>query len=289
MSAYVGDAEPLSSAEPGTGQHPPPAIEVRGLVTVLGGIRVLDGVDLRVPAGAVHGLVGAAAAGKTTLIRVLAGQLCPDGGSARVLGSDVATEAEAVRARVGRTGRSAGFDERRSGGANLLQLARLLGYSRAAAQLRTDQLLAGFGLTAAAGRPLATYSAAMRRRLDLAASIVVRPELVLLDEPTTDLDPPCRAEVSAVLRALAHAGTTVFLTTRDLDEACRLADHLWVLASGRVVAEGTTREVRAWAAHVRDGGAAPPRPASAPTGAAGHGPSTPSCQWPGGPGPPARW
>ncbi len=248
MAVDVPDATPVPSAPPGSGHLPEPAVDVRGLVVVVGGTRALDGVDLRVPAGCVHGVVGAAGSGKTTLIRVLATLLHPDGGSARVLGCDVVAEADAVRDRVGRTGRSAGFAEQLSGGGNLVQLARLLGYSRAAALQRTDQLLAGFGLTAAAGRPLGTYSPAMRRRLDLAASIVVRPELVLLDEPTTDLDPHCRAEVAAVLRALVRAGTTVLLTTRDLDEAGRLADRLSVLAAGRIVAEGTASEIGARAA-----------------------------------------
>ena len=227
---------------------PGPAVETEGLVVTTGGARVLDGVDLRVPVGSIHGLVGGGGSGASTLLQVLAGHVPPDSGSARVLGHDVLTEAAAVRARVGRTGRSAGFDEELSGGANLRQLARLLGYSRAAALQRTDQLLAGFGLTSAAGRPLATYTAAMRRRLDLAASIVVRPDLVLLDEPTADLDPHCLVVVADVLRALVRAGTTVLLAGRDLDEAGRLADRLTVLVSGRVVAEGTAREVRAWAA-----------------------------------------
>jgi ABC-2 type transport system ATP-binding protein len=239
---HVGDAARCS--DPVAGGPSPPAVETAGLVVVLGGTRVLDGVELCVPVGSVHGVVGAAGTGKTTLLRVLAAGLRPDGGSVRVLGHNVVLEADAVRDRVGCTGRSAGFDEQRSGGANLLQLARLLGYSRAAALQRTDQLLAGFGLTAAAGRPLASYSAAMRRRLDLAASIVVRPGLVLLDEPTKDLDPPCRVEVAEVLRALTRAGTTVLLATRDLDEAARLADRLSLLTAGRVVAEGTAREVR---------------------------------------------
>jgi ABC-2 type transport system ATP-binding protein len=224
---------------------PVPAVAVEGLVVVAGGIRVLDGVDLRVPVGCVHGVVGAGGSGKTTLLRVLAALLPPDGGSVRVLGHDVVTDARAVRARVSRTGRSAGFHDQRSGGANLLELARLLGYSRAGALLRTDQLLAGFGLTAVAGQRLATYTPAMRRRLDLAASIVVRPELVLLDEPTAHLDPTCRAEVAAVLRALVGAGTTVLLTTRDLDEADRLADRVSALAGGRIVAEGSADAIRA--------------------------------------------
>ncbi|WP_409330761.1 ATP-binding cassette domain-containing protein [Trujillonella humicola] len=219
------------------------AVETEGLVAVVGG---LDGVDLRVPAGCVHGVVGSDAAGPSALVRVLATLQRPDGGWARVLGADVVADAEVVRARVGCTGRTAWFDPRRSGPANLVELARLLGYSRAAALLRTDQLLSGFGLAgAAAGRPLATYTPAMRRRLDLAASIVVRPELVLLDEPTADLDPPCRAGVAEVLRALVRAGTTVLLTTRDLDEAARLADRLSLLSGGRVVAEGTAGELRA--------------------------------------------
>ncbi|MGY1771070.1 ATP-binding cassette domain-containing protein [Blastococcus sp. SYSU D00813] len=225
------------------------AVETQGLVAVVGGVRGLDGLDLRVPAGCVHGVVGGGGAGKTTLIRVLATLQRPDAGTARVLGADVVTAAEQVRSRVGCTGRTAWFDPQLSGPVNLVQLARLLGYSRAAARLRADQLLAGFGLAdAAAARPLATYTPAMRRRLDLAASIVVRPELVLLDEPTTDLDPHCRAEVAEVLRALVRAGTTVLLTTRDLDEAGRLADRLSLLAAGRVVDEGTADELRTRAA-----------------------------------------
>jgi ABC-2 type transport system ATP-binding protein len=228
---------------------PEPAVEAAELVAVVDGVRALDGLDLHVPAGSVHAVCGPDGAGKTTLIRVLATLLVPSGGSARVLGADVVTQAGEVRARVGSTGRSAGFDQQVGGGANLLQLARLLGYSRPAALQRTHQLLAGFGLSDAAGRPLATYTPAMRRRLDLAASIVVRPDLVLLDEPTQDLDPHCRAEVSAVLRALVRAGTTVLLTTRDPEEACRLADRVSVLVAGRVVAEGTS--AGRWTAHPR--------------------------------------
>lgn len=246
MAVHVPGAGP---AYPARGGPPGPAVETQGLVVTFGEVRALDGVDLRVPAGCVHGVVGAGGAGKTTLIRVLAALHRPDGGGARVLGADVVTAAEEVRSRVGCTGRTAWFDPRSSGPANLVQLARLLGYSRAAALLRADQLLAGFGLAgAAAARPLATYSPAMRRRLDLAASIVVRPELVLLDEPTTDLDPSCRAEVGEVLRALVRAGTTVLLTSRDVEEAGRLADRLSVLAAGRVVDEGTPGELRARAA-----------------------------------------
>ncbi|MGY1743151.1 MULTISPECIES: ABC transporter ATP-binding protein [unclassified Blastococcus] len=240
MTAHRRDGAPAARADP--------AVEAVGLVAGVGGTRALDGVDLCVPPGSVHGLLGPAGAGKTTALRVLAGLLPPAGGSVRVLGHDVGTEAAAVRARVGRTGRSAGFDEERSGAANLRQLARLLGYSRPAAVMRTGQLLAGFGLSEAAERRLATYTPAMRRRLDLAASIVVRPDLVLLDEPTTDLDPHCRAEVAAVLRALVRAGTTVLLATRDPREATRLADRLTLLEAGRVVAEGTPAQLRTAAA-----------------------------------------
>ncbi|WP_051683672.1 ATP-binding cassette domain-containing protein [Blastococcus sp. URHD0036] len=218
---------------------PEPAVEVERLVVVVDGVRVLDGLELHVPAGRIHAVCGPGGAGKTTLLRVLSTLLVPTSGTARVLGADVVTQAAEVRSRVGSTGRSAGFDPQVSGGANLLQLARLLGYSRPAALQRTHQLLAGFGLSDAAGRSMATYTPAMRRRLDLAASIVVRPDLVLLDEPTQDLDPHCRAEVSAVLRALVRAGTTVLLATRDPDEACRLADRVSVLVAGRVVVEGT--------------------------------------------------
>ena len=243
MVAYVPDGVPVRQ-EPEAARASP-AVEIEGLVAVVGGTRALDGLDLRVPTGSIHAVSGPGGAGKTTLIRVLTTQLAPDGGSVRVLGVDVVTEPEEVRARVGSTGRSAGFDQQLGGGANLLELARLLGYSRAAALQRASQLLAGFGLSDAATRPLATYTPAMRRRLDLAASIVVRPELVLLDEPTQDLDPTCRAEVAAVLQALVRAGTTVLLATRDPVEACRLADRVSVLTAGRVVAEGTPAELRA--------------------------------------------
>lgn len=243
MAAYVPGGVPVRQ-QPAAARASP-AVEAQGLVAVVGGARALDGLDLHVPAGCIHAVCGPGGAGKSTLIRVLATLLVPDGGTVRVLGADVVTEADAVRSRVGSTGRSAGFDQVLSGGSNLLQLARLLGYSRAAALQRTSQLLAGFGLSDAAGRPLATYSPAMRRRLDLAASIVVRPELVLLDEPTQDLDRHCRAEVAAVLRALVRAGTTVLLATRDPDEAFRLAGRVSVLAAGRVVAEGTPAELRA--------------------------------------------
>jgi ABC-2 type transport system ATP-binding protein len=248
VATFLEDTDPARRRDPGADGSSEPAVEVEGLVMAFGRTRALDGLDLRVATGCVHGLVGPGGAGKTTLLGVLATRLRPDGGSARVFGSDVVAEAAAVRARIGSTGRTDSFDQQLSGARNLLQLARLLGYSRAAALQRTDQLLAGFGLTRTGGRPLATYSASMRRRLDLAASIVVRPDLVLLDEPTTDLDPHCRAEVAAVLRALVRAGTTVLLATRDLDEAGRLADRLSVLDRGRVVAEGTPDELRRWAA-----------------------------------------
>jgi ABC-2 type transport system ATP-binding protein len=244
VTAHVGDAAPAGGQATG-GDGGVLAIEAAGLVKRFGATTAVDGVDLRIPRGGVHGLLGPDGAGKTTTIRMLATLLPPDGGSARVFGHDVVTDADAVRARVSLTGQFASLDEMLSGAENLLLLTRLLGYSRAAARQRTDQLLAAFGLTEAAGKQVKNYSGGMRRRIDIAAGIVVRPDLVFLDEPTTGLDPRSRNQVWDVIRALVRGGTTVLLTTQYLDEADQLADRISVIDAGRVIAEGTPGQLKA--------------------------------------------
>ena len=227
------------------------AIETSDLVKAFGDTRAVDSVDLAVPTGVVYGLLGPNGAGKTTVIRMLATLLRPDSGAARVLGHDVVEEADAVRARVSLTGQFASVDEDLTGHENLVLVARLLGYSRRQAKARADELLDAFGLAEAAARQVNKYSGGMRRRLDIAASIVVTPDLLFLDEPTTGLDPRSRNQVWDIVRALVAGGTTVLLTTQYLDEADRLA----VVDRGRVIAEGTPSELKAsvgsGALHVR--------------------------------------
>jgi ABC-2 type transport system ATP-binding protein len=231
------------------------AIEAAGLVKVFGETRAVDGVDLAVPTGSVYGVLGPNGAGKTTTLRMLATLLTPDGGSARVLGHDIVTEADTVRSRVSLTGQFASVDEDLTGMENLLLLARLLGHSRASGRERAAALLAAFGLADAAGRQVKTYSGGMRRRIDIAAGIVVTPDLMFLDEPTTGLDPRSRNQVWEIIRALVAEGTTVLLTTQYLDEADQLADRIAVIDHGKVIAEGTSSELKAsvgsGALHVR--------------------------------------
>ncbi|EWM65717.1 MULTISPECIES: daunorubicin resistance protein DrrA family ABC transporter ATP-binding protein [unclassified Micromonospora] len=220
------------------------AVEAEGLVRSFGTTRALDGLDLRVPAGTVYGVLGPNGAGKTTAVRVLATLLRPDGGTARVFGHDVVRDADAVRSRVSLTGQYASLDEDLTGAENLILLARLLGLSRAGARDRADQLLAAFGLTEAAGRQVKKYSGGMRRRIDIAASILNTPDLLFLDEPTTGLDPRSRNQVWAIVRAVVAYGTTVLLTTQYLDEADQLAGRIAVVDHGRVIAEGTPGELK---------------------------------------------
>ncbi|MCZ7425475.1 ATP-binding cassette domain-containing protein [Micromonospora sp. WMMA1949] len=222
-----------------------PAVEAEGLVRSFGSTRALDGFDLRVPAGTVYGVLGPNGAGKTTAVRVLATLLRPDGGTARVFGHDVVREADAVRSRVSLTGQYASLDEDLTGAENLVLLGRLLGLGRAGARDRADQLLAAFGLTEAAGRQVKKYSGGMRRRIDIAASILNTPDLLFLDEPTTGLDPRSRNQVWAIVRAVVAYGTTVLLTTQYLDEADQLAGRIAVVDHGRVIAEGTPGELKA--------------------------------------------
>ena len=231
------------------------AIETKGLVKVFGENRAVDGVDLRIAPGMVFGLLGPNGAGKTTTIRMLATLLRPDGGSATVLGHDVISEADKVRSRVSMTGQYASVDEDLTGTENLVMLARLLGFDRDAAKARSAELLDAFGLADAADRQIKNYSGGMRRRIDVAASIVVAPDLIFLDEPTTGLDPRSRNQVWNVVRALVADGTTVLLTTQYLDEADQLADRIAVIDHGKVIAEGTSSELKAsvgaGALHVR--------------------------------------
>jgi daunorubicin/doxorubicin transport system ATP-binding protein len=225
--------------------QPTLAIEAERLVKVFGDVRAVDGVDLQVPAGAVYGVLGPNGAGKTTTTRMLATLQKPDGGHARVLGYDIVDQAAEVRRRVSLTGQFASVDEDLTGLENLLLLGRLLGFGRARARSRADELLTAFDLADSAGKQVKTYSGGMRRRLDIAASIVVTPDLMFLDEPTTGLDPRSRNQVWDVVRALVAGGTTVLLTTQYLDEADQLAARIAVIDHGRVIAEGTPGHLKA--------------------------------------------
>jgi ABC-2 type transport system ATP-binding protein len=221
------------------------AIEASGLVKTYGETRAVDGVDLAVRRGSVYGMLGPNGAGKTTTIRMLATLLRPDAGEARVLGHDIVDEADAVRSAVSLTGQLASVDEDLTGRENLILIGRLLGFSRAQAKARAADLLEGFGLADAAGRQVKNFSGGMRRRLDIAASIVVTPELMFLDEPTTGLDPRSRNQVWGIIRQFAAQGTTILLCTQYLDEADQLADGIAVIDHGTVIAEGTPAQLKA--------------------------------------------
>ncbi|MFC9245125.1 ATP-binding cassette domain-containing protein [Streptomyces sp. NPDC057136] len=220
------------------------AIRAEGLVKRYGDMVALDGVDLEVPAGKVIGVLGPNGAGKTTTVRILATLLRPDAGHASVGGYDVVKEQVRVRGLIGLTGQYASVDEDLSGTENLVLLGRLLDMSRRDARARATELLEQFELTDAAHRPISTFSGGMRRRLDLAASLVGRPQVLYLDEPTTGLDPHARQEVWGVVRRLVADGATVLLTTQYLEEADQLADGITVFDHGRVVAEGRPDELK---------------------------------------------
>jgi oleandomycin transport system ATP-binding protein len=221
------------------------AIVAEGLVKSFGANKALDGVDLSVPTGTVLGVLGPNGAGKTTTVRVLATLLRPEAGRAVVGGYDVVRDAHRVRRMIGLTGQYASVDENLTGSENLLLIGRLLGDPRRAAKQRSRDLLARFGLAHAAGRAVKTYSGGMRRRLDLAASLVGRPQFLYLDEPTTGLDPHARLELWELVRGLVADGVTVLLTTQYLEEADALADHIAVIDQGRVIADGSPSELKA--------------------------------------------
>jgi ABC-type multidrug transport system ATPase subunit len=209
-----------------------------------GEVTALDGVDLTVAPGSLTALLGPNGAGKTTLVRIIATLSRPDTGQVRVLGFDVATQGAQVRARIGLTGQYAGLEEALSGWDNLVLMGRLAGLSRRAAQVRAGELAGTFGLEGAIRRLVRTYSGGMRRRLDLAASLMARPGLLMLDEPTTGLDPGSRQQLWAVLAELRAEGTTMLLTTQYLEEADRFADVVHVLNHGKVVASGTAADLK---------------------------------------------
>jgi len=245
-------ADSTSRAEPGTGPvtgvngrgSSVPAVRVEGVVKRFGATVALDGAGLVVPAGMVFGLLGPNGAGKTTLVRILATLLLPDAGRAEVFGRDVAGEPAAVRELIGLTGQFAAVDELLTGRENLEMFGRLFKLPGEQARRRAGELLERFGLAQAADRPARTYSGGMRRRLDIASSLLTRPQVLFLDEPTTGLDPRSRNEIWAAVRELQREGTTLLLTTQYLEEADQLADRIAVIDRGKVIAEGTGNELK---------------------------------------------
>ncbi|GAA1293706.1 ATP-binding cassette domain-containing protein [Saccharothrix xinjiangensis] len=222
-----------------------PVIEARKISVSFGAVAALSEVDISVERGTVHGLLGHNGAGKTTLVNVLSTLVLPTSGEATVAGFDVRDQGHLVRGRIGLTGQFASVDDNLCGRDNLVLVARLLGASARQARSRADDLLAVFGLTDAAQRAVKTYSGGMRRRIDLAASLVGRPEVLFLDEPTTGLDPPGRLGLWQIIEELVTSGTTALLTTQYLTEADRLAQRISVLSRGRVAVSGTPAALKA--------------------------------------------
>ena len=220
-------------------------VSARGMVVRFGDVTALDGVDLDVRRGSIYGLLGPNGAGKTTLIRVLATLLKPDEGSAHVAGVDVLANPALARTRIGLAGQFAAVDEYQTGRENVEMIGRLYRLGKAEARRRTDEILEGIGLTMAANRQVGTYSGGMRRRLDLAASLIGRPEVMFLDEPTTGIDPRSRVGVWDLVRDLVDGGTTVLLTTQYLEEADQLADRIGVIDHGHIITEGTADSLKA--------------------------------------------
>jgi len=220
------------------------AIVAHGLVKSFGELRAVDGIDLVVPRGMIFAILGPNGAGKTTLMRMLATLARPDAGTATVMGHDLMTAPAEVRGVIAMTGQFASLDEDLTGRENLNLLARLWGF-RGKSRARADELLAAFDLSDAAHKQVKNYSGGMRRRLDIAASLVVTPGVLFLDEPTTGLDPKARKDVWKMIRALADSGVTILLTTQYLEEADQLAARIAVIDHGRKIAEGTSRELKA--------------------------------------------
>jgi len=236
---------PLSNTDKRPGEGAAPAVSVRGLVKRFGSVTALNGIDLDVPRGMIFAILGPNGAGKTTLMRILATLAVPDGGTARIMGHEVTEAPHEVRSAIAMTGQFASLDEDLTGRENLVLLARLWGFRGRAAKDRADALLADFDLSDAANKQVKNYSGGMRRRLDIAASLVVTPEVLFLDEPTTGLDPKARQGVWRMIRGLAASGVTILLTTQYMEEADQLAARIAVIDHGRKIAEGTSRELKA--------------------------------------------
>lgn len=226
-------------------RNPKLAVEAVGLIKRFGDNTAVNGVNLSIEAGRIYGVLGPNGAGKTTTLNMLSTLLKPDGGHAAIFGYDPVSEAHIVRQLIGLTGQSASVDEKLSATENLFLFSRLLGLSRSDAKKKSVELLEAFGLMEAAKRPLSKFSGGMRRRLDLAASLIAQPPLIFLDEPTTGLDPRTRLQMWATIRQLVASGSTVLLTTQYLDEADQLADRIAVIDRGHVIAEGTPSELKA--------------------------------------------
>lgn len=234
----------MAAMSPSPADHRGAAVDVRDLTVRFGDFVAVDGVSFSVPTGSVLGLLGPNGAGKTTIVRVLATLLPASGGSASIFGHDVRLDPHGVRSVIGVTGQYASVDEELTARENLLIFARLLRYTRSGARRRCDELLEEFSLTDAAGRALKNFSGGMRRRLDLATSLIAEPPLIFLDEPTTGLDPRTRQQMWGTVRRLVDGGSTVVLTTQYLEEADQLADNIVVIDHGKVVAEGSANDLK---------------------------------------------